>query len=465
MKKIFAIFGIVLSLVFVCTNCSALEVDSTSDYIVCFDVMLVFARGSGGALGLTSEFFDVWNAAYKMKEEFGISARAVDLDYPAVEISTLQRIVRTYVSAGQAYSFGNSVKLGVSNLRLYYRAAHKKCPDMKFGFIGYSQGAMVIADAAKYFDADATLFLMMLGDPKTYLPEGEGLFPAACYGGKKSSWRTFAPTCRTSSGVFGQRKPYEEQKLAGKYSLWCNRNDYICGSSKNPFRNGGHTEYSGRGLINWGIPYLMKRAGYKKKPQLRKSSTDSVELSEEGISVIDEDVSTPRSVAPSEISVVRNDDKAYLKWDATVDAKYMLIRLNGVDLGYVETSRGELEIRDIDSEEEFRLELASMSEDGELSEVRELKVDPVDVSSLASQANQPKTIDKVPISNTAATSVTQETVAFETIADKTSVVEQPIEIKKKNGLSTMPGVDIIKIAITMACASSLLLLLFMKRRH
>ncbi|MBR3322944.1 cutinase family protein [Candidatus Saccharibacteria bacterium] len=466
MKKIFAIFGVIFSVIFGVQNCFALPSDSTSNYINCYDVMFVFARGSGGKLGLSSEFFDISNAAYNITTTQNIRARAVDLDYPAVSIATPQRILRTYVSAGKSYSFGNSVKVGVSNLRLYYQAAHKKCPSMKFGFIGYSQGAMVIADAAKYFDRDAVLFIMMLGDPKTYLPEGEGLFPSACRGGAKSSWRTFAPNCRTSAGVFGARKPYEASHLTGKYSLWCNRRDYICGSSRNPFNNEGHVEYSGRGYIIAGIPMLMRKSGYSSsRPLLRSASVDN------WLDEIEDDGGGAKLSMPN-VSVWRDGNVAYLEWKPVVGAEYLLLRLNGYDLGYVDASLGKFEIRDIDSTEEFNLDFAWMDKDGNLSDIQESKTETVITSEQPAKTLTPQTVntsepknERKQVRNEGKISTVKH-IEKETQSSKSEqTIVSSSNNKRKNGLSLANEIDITKIVLAMAGASGLLLLLFVRRRH
>lgn len=468
MKKIFAIIGSVINIIFAGQNCFALPSDSTSNYITCFDVMYVFARGSGGELGSSPEFFDLLYTAYTMQSIYGIRTRAVDLDYPAVAIDTPRKIIESYVSAGKAYSFGNSVKIGVSNLRLYYRAARAKCPNMKFAFVGYSQGAAVLADAAKYFDRDAVLFIMMLGDPNTYLPEGEGLFPPACFGKKKSSWRTYVPNCRTSSGVFGQRRPYEEPKLAGKYSLWCNRNDYICGSSKNPLRNNGHVEYAGLGFINIGVPLLMKKSGYKAtNPPLRASMVDNWldELEDSGGGA---NISAPK------IDLRREADVVYLKWKAVAGAEDLLIRFNGIDLGYVDASLGEFEIRDIDPEQEFRLDFAWMDKDGELSEITENEDDSIEMAEKHVVEKIVPQIVKAPEASRVApesrqeiaSEATMDSVANQSIArpsDKNNTKSLPSV--KKNGWELMPEDDAVWIIVSMAAASSLLVLLFVKWRH
>ena len=109
--------------------------------------------------------------------------------------------------------------------------------------MGYSQGAMVVAQALKYFKAGELVYAGMFGDPELYLPEGRGAWPAACRGKNLSPYRVFVPNCHADNGSLGTRNPYEIDRFRGKYGLWCNNGDFVCGSSKNLFNNGGHVEY------------------------------------------------------------------------------------------------------------------------------------------------------------------------------------------------------------------------------
>lgn len=110
--------------------------------------------------------------------------------------------------------------------------------------MGYSQGAMVVAQSLEYFKSGELIYVAMFGDPELYLPEGRGAWPAACRGKNLSPYRVFVPNCHTDNGSLGTRNPYEIARFRGKYGLWCNNNDFICGSSKNLLRGDGHIEYS-----------------------------------------------------------------------------------------------------------------------------------------------------------------------------------------------------------------------------
>lgn len=103
---------------------------------------------------------------------------------------------------------------------------------------------MVVAQSLEYFKSGELIYVAMFGDPELYLPEGRGAWPAACRGKNLSPYRVFVPNCHTDNGSLGTRNPYEIARFRGKYGLWCNNNDFICGSSKNLLRGDGHVEYS-----------------------------------------------------------------------------------------------------------------------------------------------------------------------------------------------------------------------------
>jgi len=290
-----------------------------------------------------------------------LTYRLTEVDYPAVPIANLQQIFEAYISAGRAYEFGASVEKGVEDVLGYRNYIHWKCPNTKFALIGYSQGAMVVKDAAKSFESDELGFLLTLGDPETYLPEGEGWFPRACTSSivdySLSRWRYYAPECHTFEGLFGGAKPYEPDKFRNKYALMCNKDDFICGSSHNPFRNGGHTAYAGGSLIIDAVHDLVDA----------KFRTDWANLLE-GL--------TERPIMGALSSVEQNSfgmrridgDRVLLTWRAPPEADYVLVSLNGVVLGYVEASRGELEIRDLDYRIENTITVSYLAADGEVIE-------------------------------------------------------------------------------------------------
>ena len=347
--------------------CLALQDDGLEGLHVapCTDLEIIFARGSGGKRFETEEFAAVRKAGEKITQDYMISVLSTDLDYPAVAMDNPVRLVGAFVSAGKSYAYGNSVSNGIANLKRHYQFRHAECPDMKFALAGYSQGAAVVADAANAFSADDLKFVLLLGDPNTYLPEGEGLFAEACNGGKLSQYRTYVPNCRTFKGSLGARDPYEAGVHAGKYSLWCNREDYICGSSKNPLKNSGHLIYASSGQIERAIDYLADKFLEKYEPSnIRPFSLNSVA----SISPQLVDDGNGAEIEAPDVIVWRVGDVLKLKWQAPAKAKHLLLRFNNIDLGYIDAGLGEFEIRDIDFADDYNLAFAWMDEDGDLGD-------------------------------------------------------------------------------------------------
>ena len=304
-------------------------------------------------------YYDVADAFEQSYKDFGLTYRLSEVNYPAVAVANLGQIFEAYISAGRAYEFGASVEAGVQNVLDYSDYIRWKCPDTKFALIGYSQGAMVVKDAAKSFESDELGFLLAIGDPETYLPEGEGWFPRACTSSSVdyslSRWRYYAPECHTFEGLFGGAKPYEPDKFRNKYALMCNENDFICGSSHNPFRNSGHTAYAG-GLVANAVHDLVDAKFRMDWVNLLEGLTERPEI---GLSSID----------LAESSMRRFDgDKILLTWRAPPDAEFVLISLNGVVLGYVDAGRGEIEIRDVDYRVENKFTLSFLSASGDVVE-------------------------------------------------------------------------------------------------
>lgn len=294
----------------------------------------------------------------KSYKSFGLTYRLTEVNYPAVAIANLQLIFEAYISAGRAYEFGASVEKGVEDVLGYREYIRWKCPDTKFALIGYSQGAMVVKDAAKSFTPDELGFLLTLGDPETYLPEGEGWFPRACTSSNidysLSRWRYYAPECHTFEGLFGGAKPYEPDQFRNKYALMCNANDFICGSSHNPFRNDGHTSYAGGSLIVDAVHDLVDA-------KFRMDWVNLLEgLTERPV------MGTLSSVEQNGFGMRRIDgNRLLVSWHASPDVEYVLISLNGVVLGYVDAARGEIEIRDLDYRVENKIGVSYLSADGE----------------------------------------------------------------------------------------------------
>lgn len=204
-----------------------------------------------------------------------MSYRITDLYYDAIAI-TAGNALGTYVSAGEAYSFGKSVAGGIKELKYYAQERTASCPNTYWVLAGYSQGAMVVADSLSSFPEDRVVYIMFFGDPKLYLPEGEGFNPPACRGDNLSEYRVYVPDCNTDNGILGARKPYEYAAFAGRYGLWCNNNDFICGSSKNPLITRGHSLYEENGSIRDASIYALRRLNYLKRTRTILSANGAV---------------------------------------------------------------------------------------------------------------------------------------------------------------------------------------------
>ncbi len=215
------------------------------------------ARGSGQPQDIGDTFLELQKDMAMAAKEAQMSYRITDLDYEAIAI-TPGNALGTYVSAGQAYSFGKSVAGGVKELEHYARERTKSCPNTYWVLAGYSQGAMVIQNSLEAFDLNKIVYIMYFGDPKLYLPEGEGFNPPACRGDSLSEYRVNVPDCDTDNGILGARKPYQYPGLEGRYGLWCNNDDFICGSSKNPLITGGHSLYEENGSIRTASTYALR---------------------------------------------------------------------------------------------------------------------------------------------------------------------------------------------------------------
>ena len=442
----------------------------------CSDLEIIFARGSGGKINETEEFKAVVGAAQEIADEYYLGSFTIDLDYPAVDVSNVGRLVGAYVSAGKSYEFGDSVKAGVRNLQARYLSRSKECPDMGFILVGYSQGAMVISQALSSFDAERVKFVMLLGDPNTYLPEGEGLFPAACSGGSLSSYRTFAPNCRTYEGVFGGRKPYELAGLTGKYSLWCNSEDYICGSSKNPLKNSGHTAYAKH--IGSGMRYLARKYLDKYVPsEIRPFSLRSVALSNrlDDNPLIDSQIGA-NIEAPSDVAVWREGDVLKMKWSAPEAAKDLLLRFDDIDLGYLDASRSEFEIRDVDFARDYKLSLAWMDATGELGDIMRVTEDDVlDEAPAAADIVPEFPVASIPAidSPSPIASVTENVSGYVTPVLETpsiapasrGVVALPAKAKTVNGFTFAEKSQIVAVIFSMLGASGMLAVFILRKRR
>ena len=234
----------------------------------CRDIEFVFARGSGAARNSTDEWKQFKSAMAKVAKRRGYSYRITDLDYPAVSVSSPINALGAKIGGGKAFAFGRSVSTGVDNLRQKYKDTMKTCPNTKWVLGGYSQGALVAARAVSSFDASKVVYVGLFGDPWTNLPEGKGLLPNACFGRNLSNYRIYAPVCTTNTGSLGAKSPYVPSGLNERYGLWCNKDDYICGSSRSLLKNSGHLKYASKKAFIWMADLVERRLPRKSTNQM-----------------------------------------------------------------------------------------------------------------------------------------------------------------------------------------------------
>ena len=199
----------------------------------CPDVRIVFARGSGGERWHDSNYLAYKTAIEEKLQTVELSYEFIDIDYPAigVGVENLSVSLGALFGAGDAYEFGASVNAGVRNLTTMVNGT--SCPGTKYVIGGYSQGAMVISKTLGNLDPNKLIYAATFGDPKIYLPEGEGVIPAACKGENLSDYRMYVPDCQAYKGLLGAYIPYEPEALIGKVGTWCNRRDIFCSSRSN----------------------------------------------------------------------------------------------------------------------------------------------------------------------------------------------------------------------------------------
>lgn len=195
----------------------------------CPAVEFVFARGSGGARWEDQNYLTFKDAIESRVAGTGLDYEFLDLDYPAIGVGfdNLFVTLGAFFGRGDAYEFGASVDAGVAELA---RVVNRSCPGTKFVVAGYSQGAMVVSKALHSLDAEKIIYAAAFGDPKIYLPEGAGLFPAACRNLNLSEYRAYVPDCYAYVGLLGSYRPYQPEGFSGKFGTFCNTHDIFCSS-------------------------------------------------------------------------------------------------------------------------------------------------------------------------------------------------------------------------------------------
>lgn len=220
----------------------------------CMLATAIFARGSGQELNAKeAQTFrkQLQNRVGKDKLNFyelGSESYGGN-QYPAVDVSNIWNgnAIGAKLSGGMGNDYGKSVNQGVAELQAYLDARHRKCPNEFFILGGVSQGAQVVGQALPGVSSgvkNKIVFNMLFGDPKLYLPEGEGIFPPACRNENLSAYRREIANCHVDNGALGARKPFLPSEDNSKTGLWCLANDYVCGSSKFVWDVEGHGKYA-----------------------------------------------------------------------------------------------------------------------------------------------------------------------------------------------------------------------------
>lgn len=254
--------AIIVNLVAFNVNAAAENVNNK-----CTLVTGIFARGSGQEVGQdkgeAARFRSQLLSRIGDKSKFNFYELGSESyggnQYPAVNVSDLMNgnAIGAKMSGGMKHDYGKSVNQGVAELNAYLTARHRKCPKEFFILGGYSQGAQVVGQTLPGISSDIKqkiVFTMLFGDPKLYLPEGEGILPPACFKKKLSTYRREIANCFVDNGALGARKPFLPDEDNVKTGLWCLGHDYVCGSSKFAWDTDGHGKYANtNGPIDDGV--------------------------------------------------------------------------------------------------------------------------------------------------------------------------------------------------------------------
>lgn len=215
----------------------------------CKDVRVVFADGSGATIdGTNNDYLDFKEALSEQLEKTGLSYDFYELgsqvqgayQYPAtsIGIESAEAFITTIgakISAGKSYTYGESFKQGIGELKTYLTRVSEECPNTKFVLAGFSQGAGVLSMGMPQLEKfkDKIIYIATFGDAKLFLPEGSGILPPACRGENFSEYREYVPDCDVVQGILDGQVPYVADGFSGKVGVWCNHFDMICTSRIN----------------------------------------------------------------------------------------------------------------------------------------------------------------------------------------------------------------------------------------
>ncbi|MBO7561207.1 cutinase family protein [Candidatus Saccharibacteria bacterium] len=218
-----------LPILFLVTNLIPTNIIPKSKAEACTDLAIVFARGSGAGQNISGDYLAFKTNIEDKLKTTKLTYSFIDLDYPAVSVGleNFGVTLGAFFSGGKGNDFGESVENGVNNLT---EIIDKSCERTRFVLGGYSQGAMVVLQTLSRVNPDKIIYAATFGDPKLYLPEGEGIFPAACMNINLSNYRIYVPNCYAKSGILGGENPYQTPEYFDKLGTWCNKYDIMCSS-------------------------------------------------------------------------------------------------------------------------------------------------------------------------------------------------------------------------------------------
>lgn len=273
----------------------------------CAQVEAVWARGSGQPTSSTEAMR--FRSQLETRITDPVSLHAYELgenapeggygshSYKAIDVDNVWNgnPLGAKFSAGYANDYGKSVDSGVGELYNYIKQRQEKCKTSRFVLAGYSQGAQVVGQTIEKLNTEAPAvldrvdFAALLGDPKLYLPEGEGFNPPACRGsGSNSAWRRDVPDCDTDNGSLGARKPYLPSSMTHKVGLWCHDDDFVCGSDKLPATLKGHMTYGAvGGAIDDAVREIADKLASTLPVESRSGLNTSIEVIGTGTTGVD----------------------------------------------------------------------------------------------------------------------------------------------------------------------------------
>lgn len=211
----------------------------------CPDLKIIFARGSGAERYNNADYQSFKSSLESKLKTSNLTYEFNDLDYPAVSVGSDNILVAlgALFSGGESYTFGDSVRQGISKLSSIVNDS--TCKNTKYVVAGYSQGAMVVSGGLEKLNPNQLIYAATFGDPKIYLPEGAGAVPIACKGEGLSDYRIYVPDCRAYKGLLGAKEPYATSDYLGKLGTWCNKFDIFCSSHSSIT---SHTSYESDNL-------------------------------------------------------------------------------------------------------------------------------------------------------------------------------------------------------------------------